>query len=96
MGFRIKHIPSGLYYSKQKGKEINLSAEGNVYDTEDQCYFALKAHGFAPTIALLDSSPNHLALEKLYNFFKYKAMDVYAYANTAAEEWIIETLKEEE
>lgn len=96
MGFKIKHIPSGLYYSKEKNRETNLNAEGIVFNTEEKCYFILKAHGFAPTIALLEGSPNHAKIEKIYNFFKYRPTDVYTYANTLAEEWIVEPVNEEE
>jgi hypothetical protein len=96
MGFRIKHIPSGLYYIRQKNKEINLNSEGTVFDTIDQCYFILKANGFALTIGMLEGSQSHLKIENIYNFFKYKSDDVYTYANTLPEEWIVEPINEEE
>jgi hypothetical protein len=58
--------------------------------------FILKANGFAPTIALLEGSPNHTKIEKIYNFFKYRPDDVYTYANTLAEEWIVEPINKEQ
>ncbi len=96
MGFRIKHIPSGLYYIRQKNKEINLGSAGTLFDTEEKCYFTLKANGFAPTIGMLEGSPNHAKIESIYNFYKHKSDDVYTYANTLPEEWIVEPVNKEE
>jgi hypothetical protein len=93
--YRLKHIPTGLFYKPVGGTQSNLSKLGKVYSREAN---AKASYGHAKSIRVYvkEGSKLHrdicdkLKFEKAYN---YNNWNKNMFCDTPISDWIIEELK---
>lgn len=101
--YKLKHIPTGLYYQPHKHRGSNISVRGKIYQT--------KSHGLSSAFKDMQKSPNgNNGYNKLFAIYVEKDSQIhkkiknvfeweecsYSYnqlkAYTKLEDWIIEEL----
>lgn len=89
--YKIRHIPTGLYYIPSKGRNGNLSITGKIYTRKPRLQTDIriilrhtkgKKGKYPMLIKYLDLKPDKLGY---YNFDKY--------IKTNPSEWIVEQIK---
>lgn len=105
MIYKLKHVPTGLYYQPHKHRGSNLSKRGKIYQTA--------THGLSSSFKERDRYKERTGIDKEFEFTVYCAEDgvvhrmtkdllkwetyKYAYGQVRAEtnvnDWIIEEVK---
>lgn len=92
MAFRIKHIPTGLYYQPHKHGGSNLSKNGKIYHTEGAAKASLKVNGSAPTIQVNEGSRVYNTTKDVLDYHECRWAYRQVKATTQSTDWIIEKL----
>jgi len=94
MIYKLKHIPTGLYYQPHKHRGSNLSKRGKIYQT--------KTHGLSSefrnkrktfTVYCAKDSQVYKLAKDILNFEDYKYSYNQVKAETLVSDWIVEEIK---
>jgi hypothetical protein len=93
--YRIKHIPTGLFYKPIAGTQTNLSKHGKIYATEGH---AKSSYGSSKSIRIYAKEGSVLYrnicekvdFQKSYNYSDYNKK---MHCDAPISEWIIEKVK---
>ena len=71
MKYKIKHIPTGLYFQPYKARKSSLSKNGKIYQTESNCLNTNTMFGgmfiYCHNNSIIHKSTKHLDWEKVEN-----------------------------
>ena len=94
MIFKLKHVPTGLYYQPHKHRGSNLSKRGKIYQTSTHG-LSSAMRGDSKTFSIYCEKNSHAynACKDILNFEEYKYSYNQVKAETLVSDWVIEEIK---
>lgn len=89
MAFKIKHVPSGLFYQPHKHRGNNLSKNGKIYATEGFAKSSLKSNRMKPSIQLDKDGRVHKIVKNMLSFRECKWTYNQVITETSESDWEI-------
>ena len=94
MIYKLKHVPTGLYYQPHKHRGSNLSKRGKIYQTATHgLSSAFRSKNIIFTIYCEKNSRVYKQCKDILKFEEYKYLYNQVKADTKVSDWIIEKIQ---
>ena len=94
MIYKLKHVPTGLYYQPHRHRGSNLSKRGKIYQTSTHgLSSAFKNKRATFTVYCEKDSRIYKLCNNILNFEDYRFSYNQVKAETKVSDWIIEEIK---